>query len=105
MSQGQKGFCPLPAPACVGSTVRLGCLCMHNLQELIQTGGITLAAIAVLSVLATVVLIERIVATAGIREEVRTVADALIKLLYQGEVDQARALSQKTTTPPMSMFA
>ncbi|MCC6808202.1 MAG: MotA/TolQ/ExbB proton channel family protein [Deltaproteobacteria bacterium] len=63
---------------------------MHSLIEIFKTGGLTLASIFLLALVAAFVLFERLIATAGVRERVRTTTDSLIKLLYQGELATAR---------------
>ena len=78
---------------------------MHSLSDLPQSGLITLGTILIMSLLAMFVLVERLLGTAGIQESVRQQMDTLIKLLYQGEIDDARKHSQQKTTPAMPMFA
>lgn len=77
---------------------------MDRIKDAFQTGGVTLSAIIVMSVIALFVVIERLLATQGIRERVRTLTDALIKRLYEGDADAARLLCEKTKGPEGAMF-
>jgi len=78
---------------------------MNTLSEIVHVGGLTLISIVILSLLATFVLVERLVATAGIRERVRTTADSLMKLLYQGQLENARTQSGQQPQPIGSLFS
>lgn len=78
---------------------------MFSITELWKQGGVTLISIVMLSILATVVLVERLLATSGIRENVRTVSDSLIKLIYQGDLQTARTQSQQVPFPLNRLFA
>jgi biopolymer transport protein ExbB len=78
---------------------------MHTFTEIVKNGGVTLVSIAVLSLIATFVLIERLIATAGVREKVRTTADSLMKLIYQGQVENARAHAQQVLQPVGTLFS
>ncbi len=77
---------------------------MHTLGEIFKTGGITLASICLLALLASFVLFERLIATSGVRERVRTATDSLIKLLYQGELATARSQAASIEQPVGSLF-
>jgi biopolymer transport protein ExbB/TolQ len=78
---------------------------MNTLSEIVRVGGPTLLTIVLLSMLATFVLVERLVATAGVRERVRTTADSLMKLLYQGQLENARTQSGQEPQPIGSLFS
>ncbi len=78
---------------------------MNTLTEIVRTGGVTFVSILLLSLLATFVLVERLIATAGIRERVRTTADSLMKLLYQGQLESARTQSGQESYPVGSLFS
>jgi biopolymer transport protein ExbB len=77
---------------------------MNTLVEIFKTGGITLVSIVLLAVLAAFVLFERLIATAGVRERVRTATDSLIKLLYQGELGTARNQAASLAPPVGDLF-
>ncbi len=77
---------------------------MTVLLDTIRAGGPTLVIIGVLSVLALFVCIERLMATYGLAARVRAVTDHVIKLIYQGDMDQARAYCQQSGEMPAPMF-
>src|SRR5450432_711672 len=77
---------------------------MTVLLDTIRAGGVTLVIIGLLSVLALFVCIERLMATYGLAVRVRAVTDHVIKLIYQGDMDQARAYCQQSGEMPAPMF-
>jgi biopolymer transport protein ExbB len=77
---------------------------MTTLVDIFKTGGITLVSIVLLAILAAFVLFERLIATSGVRERVRTATDSLIKLLYQGELSTARTQAAALPSPVGDLF-
>lgn len=77
---------------------------MNTLIDIFKTGGVTLVSIVLLAILAAFVLFERLIATSGVRERVRTATDSLIKLLYQGELATARSQAASVAGPVGDLF-
>lgn len=71
----------------------------NTLIEAAKTGGITLGSIVFLSILSVFVLVERLLATYGTDHRARVLTDHLIKLIYRGEMEEARAACQSAGAP------
>lgn len=78
---------------------------MNSVIETLKNGGVTLGVICLLSLTALFVLMERLLSSYGIAQRARGMTDHVIKLLYQGELEQARVFCQQNGQPPAPLFA
>ncbi len=76
----------------------------HGLVEMIRTGGITLAVILVLSILALAIAVERMVAMWRFLERARTLAETVKRCLYRGALAEARAACERSTSLAAEFF-
>jgi len=75
-----------------------------ELWSLLKTGGAAMWIIAVCSVLAIGVGIERLLALWRFTEKAKSLADAVTRALYRGDVEDARAQAERASTPAAELF-
>jgi len=71
---------------------------------LLKTGGVAMWIIAACSVIAVAVAVERLIALWGFIRKAKALADAMTRALYRGDVDDARAQAERSTSPAADVF-
>jgi biopolymer transport protein ExbB len=71
---------------------------------ILKAGSASMWIIAACSVIALAVAIERAVALWGFSERARTLADAVTRALYRGDLDDARARCERSGSPAAEVF-
>lgn len=72
---------------------------MQEIAQFASHGGYSMTVIVAFSILAAVVAIERALAMWGLAAATRDLSEQVVKLLYRGEVAQARLACEKSQTP------
>lgn len=77
---------------------------LHGLVETFRTGGVTLAVILLLSVLALALAVERAAALWRFLDRARTLAETVKRCLYRGAVAEARAACERSSSLAAEFF-
>jgi biopolymer transport protein ExbB len=75
-----------------------------ELLTVLKTGGIAMWIIAFSSVLAVAVAVERGLALWRFTDKARSLADAVTRSLLRGDVEDARAQAERSTSPAAEVF-
>lgn len=75
-----------------------------ELWSLIKTGGVAMWIIGTCSVLAIAVGVERLIALWRYSEKAKSLADAVTRALYRGDVDDARAHAERASSAASELF-
>jgi biopolymer transport protein ExbB len=75
-----------------------------ELLTVLKTGGVAMWIIAVFSVLAVAVAIERALALWRFTDNARSLADAVTRSLLRGDVEDARAQAERSSSPAAEVF-
>jgi biopolymer transport protein ExbB len=75
-----------------------------SILGILKSGSISMWIIAACSVIALAVAIERAVALWGFSEKARRLADAVSRALFRGDLDDARAQCDRSTSPAADVF-
>jgi biopolymer transport protein ExbB len=75
-----------------------------ELLTVLKTGGVAMWIIAVFSVLAVAVAVERVLALWRFTDNARSLADAVTRSLLRGDVDDARAQAERSASPAAEVF-
>lgn len=72
---------------------------MQEILSFASHGGYSMTVIIAFSLLAAVVAIERALTLWGVGGETRELSESVVKLLYRGELAQARTICERSETP------
>jgi len=75
-----------------------------ELFSLIKTGGIAMWLIGLCSVAAVAVAVERTLALWRFGDKARSLADAVTRALFRGDLDDGRAQCERSTSPAAEVF-
>jgi biopolymer transport protein ExbB len=75
-----------------------------SLVGILKSGSVSMWIIAACSVIALAVAIERAVALWGFSERARRLADAVSRALFRGDLEDARAQCDRSTSPAADVF-
>ena len=75
-----------------------------ELLTVLKTGGVAMWIIAFFSVLAVAVAVERALALWRFTDRARSLADAVTRSLLRGDVEDARAQAERSTSPAAEVF-
>jgi biopolymer transport protein ExbB len=75
-----------------------------ELLTVLKTGGVAMWIIALFSVLAVAVAVERVLALWRFTDNARSLADAVTRSLLRGDVDDARAQAERSASPAADVF-
>jgi biopolymer transport protein ExbB len=75
-----------------------------SLVGILKSGSISMWIIAACSVIALAVAVERAVALWGFSERARRLADAVSRALFRGDLEDARAQCDRSTSPAADVF-
>ena len=75
-----------------------------ELLTVLKTGGVAMWIIAIFSVLAVAVAVERALALWRFTEKARSLADAVTRSLLRGDVEDARAQAERSASPAAEIF-
>ena len=75
-----------------------------ELWGLLKTGGVAMWIIAGCSVVAIAVGVERLLTLWRYSEKAKSLADAVTRALYRGDLDDARAQAERASSPAADMF-
>ena len=75
-----------------------------ELLTVLKTGGVAMWIIALFSVLAVAVAVERVLALWRFTDNARSLADAVTRSLLRGDVDDARAQAERSASPAAEIF-
>jgi len=75
-----------------------------ELLTVLKTGGVAMWIIALFSVLAVAVAVERALALWRFTDNARSLADAVARSLLRGDVDDARAQAERSASPAAEIF-
>lgn len=71
---------------------------------ILKSGSASMWLIAACSVIALAVAVERAIALWGFAGKARTLADAVARALYRGDLDDARAQCERSSSPAADLF-
>jgi len=75
-----------------------------ELLTVLKTGGVAMWIIALFSVLAVAVAVERVLALWRFTDNARSLADAVTRSLLRGDAEDARAQAERSTSPAAEVF-
>jgi biopolymer transport protein ExbB len=75
-----------------------------ELLTVLKTGGVAMWIIALFSVLAVAVAVERMLALWRFTDRARSLADAVTRSLLRGDVEDARAQAERSASPAAEVF-
>jgi biopolymer transport protein ExbB len=75
-----------------------------ELLTVLKTGGVAMWIIALFSVLAVAVAVERALALWRFADRARSLADAVTRSLLRGDVEDARAQAERSSSPAADVF-
>ncbi len=75
-----------------------------ELLSILKTGGVAMWLIAFFSVLAVAVAVERVLALWRFTDKARSLADAVTRSLLRGDVEDARAQAERSTSAAAEVF-
>ncbi len=75
-----------------------------ELLTVLKTGGVAMWIIALFSVLAVAVAVERVLVLWRFTDRARSLADAVTRSLLRGDVEDARAQAERSTSPAAEVF-
>jgi biopolymer transport protein ExbB len=75
-----------------------------ELFSLIKTGGVAMWLIGLCSVAAVAVAVERAIALWRFADKARSLADAVTRALFRGDLDDARAQCERSASPAADVF-
>ena len=75
-----------------------------ELLTVLKTGGVAMWIIALFSVLAVAVAVERALALWRFTDRARSLADAVTRSLLRGDVEDARAQAERSASPAAEVF-
>ena len=75
-----------------------------ELLTVLKTGGVAMWIIAIFSVLAVAVAVERVLALWRFTDNARSLADAVTRSLLRGDIDDARAQAERSASPAAEVF-
>jgi biopolymer transport protein ExbB len=75
-----------------------------SLTSILKSGSVSMWIIALCSVLALAVALERAIALFGFAAKARSVADAVTRALYRGDLEDGRAQCERSRSPAADVF-
>jgi len=75
-----------------------------ELLTVLKTGGVAMWIIALFSVLAVAVAVERVLALWRFTDNARSLADAVTRSLLRGDAEDARAQAERSASPAAEVF-
>jgi len=75
-----------------------------ELWNLLKTGGVAMWIIMACSVIAIAVGVERLLSLWRYSEKAKSLADAVTRALYRGDLDDARAQAERANSPTSELF-